>query len=60
MKENCKNNNNNYNPKTLDRNKKSLAFNLNKLKKDINDMSSSLNNHIGKVEKKVIYKNLNF
>ena len=60
MKENSKNNNNNYNPKELDRNQKSLTFNLNKLKKDINNMSSSLNNHIGKVEKKIIYKNSYF
>ena len=60
MKENFKNNNINYCPKTFDRNQKSLAFNLNKLKNDINNMSSSLYKHIGKVEKKFIYKNLNF
>ena len=33
MKENSKNNNNNYNPKELDRNQKSLTFNLKKKKK---------------------------
>ena len=59
MKENYKNNNEKNCPKTFEGNQKSLIFNLNRLKNDINNMSSSLNNHVVKIENKVLFKNLN-
>lgn len=58
MKENTIINNEKYCP--IYGNKKSLLFNLNKLKNDINSMSSSFNNHVCNIENKVFYKNLNF
>ena len=59
MKENFSKDTNRNCPKILDRNKKSLIINLNKLKNDINDISYSLNDHVNKIENKVLYKNLN-
>mgnify|MGYP002625459556 CR=1 FL=1 len=43
--------------RTLEGNRNSLIYNLNKLKIDINTMSSSLNNRVNRIEKKLYYKN---
>ena len=43
--------------RTLEGNRKSLIYNLNKLKIDINTMSSSLNNRVNRIENKIYLKN---
>ena len=59
MKENNNNNSNSNFYKTLRGDQKSLMVNFNKLKNDINNISSSLNKHIDKIESKVYYINNN-
>ena len=44
-------------PRTLEGNRKSLIYNLNKLKIDINAMSCSLNNRVNRIENKIYLKN---
>ena len=43
--------------RTLEGNRKSLIYNLNKLKIDINAMSCSLNNRVNRIENKIYLKN---
>ena len=57
MKENNNINSNFY--KSLRGDQKSLTLNLNKLKNNINNISSSLNKHIYKIENKVYNNNFN-
>ena len=59
MKEKNNDNNSNNFYKKLDGDQKILMLNLKELKKDINNMSSSLNNHTGQIENKVHNNNLN-
>lgn len=55
MKENYFDNNK-FSQKTIDINQKSLIYNLNKLKKDITNMSHSLNNRVNQIENKIYQK----
>ena len=59
MKEKNNDNTSNNFYKKLDGDQKILMLNLKELKKDINNMSSSLNNHTGQIENKVHNNNLN-